>query len=191
MNLTRSLLVLAVAAFTASCVSNFKVSADYDKEAQFINYNTFSMLPWDNDVSSHIGNEAKTRLYNATRSEMEKRGYKFVEKGGDLTVGISVLIEEKVEYRSDGTVNYNVGYGYYGYYGGYGMGYTGPTTIREYYYNDGTLIIDVFDEKKKNLIWQGMGFDRLNDDSHKNVEKIETYVKYIYYKYPLKPGKKK
>ena len=187
----RILLPVFILALSTSCVSNFKVSYDYDKDAEFIDYNTFSMLPWDDDVSSHISNEAKRKLYAAARAEMEKRGYTFVEKGGDLAVGISVLIEEKVEYKSDGTVNYNVGYGYYGYYGGYGMGYSSPTTIREYYYNDGTVIIDVFDEKKKNLIWQGMGFDRLDENSHKNIEKIPTYMKYIYYKYPLKPGKKK
>lgn len=190
----RALLLLAALTallLNSSCVSTFKVSADYDKQAEFSTYNTFSMLPWDNDVSAHISEEAKKKLYAAARAEMEKRGYTYVEKGGDLTVGISVLIEEKVEYRTDGTVNYNVGYGYYGYYGGYGMGYSSPTTIREYYYNDGTVIVDVFDEKKKNLIWQGMGFDRLEDNAHKNIEKIPAYMKYIFYKYPLKPGKKK
>jgi hypothetical protein len=191
MNYFRLLLSLFLAGALSSCVSNFKVSADYDKQVDFSTYSTFSLLPWDDDVSSHISNEAKTLLYSAARSEMEKRGYTYVEKGGDLTLGISVLIEEKVEYRADGTVNYNVGFGTYGYYGGYGMGYSSPTTIKEYYYNDGSLIIDVFDEKKKTLIWQGFGFDRLEDNAHKNVEKIETYMKYIFYKYPLKPSKKK
>lgn len=189
----RIILVFAAFAtlfFTTSCVSTFKVSAEYDKQASFSTYKTFSMLPWDNNVSSHISEGAKTKLYAATRAEMEKRGYTFVEKGGDLTVGISVLIEEKVEYRTDGTVNYNVGFGYYGYYGAYGMGYSAPTTVREYYYNDGTVIVDVFDEQKKNLVWQGIGFDRLDDSAHKNIEKIPVYMKYIFYKYPVKPGKK-
>ena len=184
---------LALAAFLAlntACVSNFKVSADYDKQADFDAYKTYSLLPWDNDVSSHISEEAKRIIYSSIRKEMNDRGYTEVEKGGDLTVGVSVLIEEKVEYRSDGSVNYNVGYGYYGYYGGYGMGYSSPTTYREYYYNDGTLIVDVFDEKKKTLIWQGMGFDRLADNAHTNIEKIPTYVRYIFYKYPKKPGRK-
>ena len=104
----RVLLFLAAFAtilLQSSWVSNFKVSADYDKQAEFASYNTFSMLPWDNDVSAHISEEAKKKLYAAARAEMEKRGYTYVEKGGDLTVGISVLIEEKVEYRTDGTVN--------------------------------------------------------------------------------------
>jgi hypothetical protein len=184
--ITLPLLIL----FASACVSNFKVSADYDKQTDFMGYNTFSLLPWNSDVSTNISNEAKTKLYATARSEMEKRGYKYVEKGGELSVGISVLIEEKVEYRADGTVNYSVGYSTWG-YGGVGMGYSSPTTIRSYYYNDGTIVVDVFDEKKKTLVWQGFGFDRLDDSAQKNIKKIPTYMKYIFYKYPLKPGKKK
>lgn len=190
MKLLRPLFLLFFAALMTSCVSNFKVSADYDKATDFSAYKTFNFLPWRDDVSTHISKEAQDKLYAAAKNEMEARGYIFVQSGGDLAVGISVLIEEKVEYRTDGSANYNVGYRYYGYYGGYGMGYAGPTTVRPYYYNDGTVIIDVFDEKKKNLIWQGYGFDRLDDVPHKNISKIPTYMKYIFYKYPYK-GKKK
>jgi hypothetical protein len=192
MKFFKSLAYLGLIGLLSSCVSNFKVSTDYDKDVDFEKYATFTFLPWDDDVSTHINEFVQKELYAAAKAEMEKRGYKFVENNADLAVGLSVLIEEKVEYRSDGTVNYNVGYGYYGYgYGGMGMGYSTPTTIREYYYNDGTIIIDVFDEKAKQLIWQGYGFDRLEDNPHKNEEKIPVYMKYIFQKYPLKPGKKK
>jgi hypothetical protein len=129
-------------------------------------------------------------LYAAAKNEMQARGYSYVDNGGDLAVGLSVLIEEKVEYRADGSVNYNVGYGYYGYYGGYGMGYAGPTTISTYYYNDGTLIVDVFDQKTKNLVWQGYGFDRLDDQPLKVQHKIPTYMKYIFQKFPKKNARK-
>lgn len=190
----KALFIGAVVALFAStsCVSNFKASADYDKATDFAVYNTFSMLEWNPQNSSNIQPSTAAKLIEAAKKEMEARGYKLVEKGGDLSVGLSVLIEEKIEYRSDGSVNYNVGYGYGGYgYGGYGMGYYGPTTYRSYYYNDGTIIVDVFDEKKKTMVWQGYGFDRLEDNPAKNVQKIDTYMKYIFYKYPLKPGKKK
>jgi hypothetical protein len=187
----KALLLLAISAvlFTTSCVSNFTASADYDKKTDFTQYKTYSVLPWNPQVSTSIQESPKTKLYQALRNEMDKRGYTHVEKGGDLAVGLSVLVEEKVEYRSDGTVNYNVGYGYYG-YGGYGMGYSTPTTIREYDYNEGTIIIDIFDEKQKQMVWQGYGQDRLDDVPHKNESKIDTYLKNIFYKYPVKPKRK-
>ena len=190
MRFIKPLIFLVLVSLLASCVSNFKVTADYEKGTDFSIYKTFNFLPWRDDVSTHIAKSSQDMLYAAVKKEMEAKGYTYVEKGGDLAVGISVLIEEKVEYRADGSVNYNVGYGYYGYYGGYGMGYSTPTTYSSVYYNDGTIVIDVLDEKKKSLIWQGYGFDRLNDNPQKNQQKIPTYVKYIFQKYPYK-GKKK
>lgn len=180
------LIALATIFISSSCVSNFKASADYDKKTDFTQYKTFSLLPWNPQASSAIQESPRAKLYEAAKKEMESRGYTYVQSGGDLALGLSVLIEEKVEYRTDGSVNYNVGYGYYGYYGGYGMGYSGPTTVTPVYYNDGTLIVDIFDEKQKTLIWQGYGFDRLEDNPHKNEQKINTYMKYIFYKYPVK-----
>ena len=143
------------------------------------------MLPWDSGTTVDISNEAKKRIQNAARAEMEKRGYVYQENNPDLALGLSVLIEEQTEIRSDGSVSYNVGYGYYG-YGGYGMGYTTPTTYREYTYEDGTIVVDILDEKQKMLVWQGFGTDRLDDNVAKNVNKIETYMRYIFLKYPIK-----
>jgi hypothetical protein len=183
------LLAVVTAFFATSCVSNFKATADYDRATDFSAYKTFQMLEWNPQNSSNINPSVAAELLASAQKEMEARGYTLVEKGGDLAVGLSVLIEEKIEYRSDGSVNYNVGYGYYG-YGGYGMGYMGPTTVREYYYNEGTIIVDIFDEKKKMMVWQGYGFDRLNDNPHKNEAKIGTYMKYIFYKFPGKVSKK-
>jgi hypothetical protein len=179
------LLAIVVALFATSCVSNFKATADYDKSTDFSVYKTFQMLDWNPHNSSHVEASTAAKLQAAAQNEMENLGYTLVQSNGDLAVGLSVLIEEKVEYRSDGSVNYNVGYGYYG-YGGYGMGYSGPTTYRSYYYNEGTIIVDIFDEKKKMMVWQGYGFDRLEDNAHKNVQKIDTYMKYIFHKYPGK-----
>ena len=186
MKRTFILFTLFLALLSTSCVSSFKVSADYDKKTDFDQYTSFSMHPWEDDISTPIPEMAKKQLLEAAKNEMIKRGYTFKEKGGDLTVGLSVLIEEKIEYRSDGSVSYGFGYGGYGYYGAYGMGYTSPTTFRSYYYNEGTIIVDIFDEKNKNLVWQGYGFDRLDENPHKNQEKIDVYMRYIFQKYPGK-----
>jgi len=190
MRFIKSLLILLLVSLLASCVTNFKVVTDFDKKTDFSGYKTFHFLPWNKEISTRIERETQNMLYAAARNEMEARGYTFVQSGGDLAVGISVLIEEHVEVRADGSVNYNVGYGGMGYFGGFGMGQRGPTTYSNVYYNDGTLIIDVFDEKTKNLIWEGYGFDRINDHPLKAQQKIPMYMKHIFKKFPAQ-GKKK
>ena len=180
--------IIALAAIfcTTSCVSSFKSTADYDKKTDFTKYKTFSLLPWNPLKSSDIAESSRALVFASAKKEMESRGYTHVESGGDLTLGFSVLIEENIEYRTDGGVNYNVGYGLYGYYGTYGMGYSGNPSSSRVYFNDGAIFVDVFDEKQKTLIWQGSGFDRLEDNPHKNEQKIPEYMKRIFYKFPVK-----
>ncbi len=190
MRFTKSLLSLLFVWLLASCVTNIKVTSEFDKNTDFSVFKTFHFLPWNKEISTRLERETQNMLYAAARKELEDRGYTFVQSGGDLAVGLSVLVEEHVEVRADGSVNYNVGYGGMGYFGGFGMGYRGPTTYSNVYYNDGTLIIDVFEEQKKNLIWQGYVFDRVDDNPLKAQKKIPTYMKSVFRKFPVQ-GKKK
>jgi hypothetical protein len=58
------------------------------------------------------------------------------------------------------------GYGYRGWGGGTG---TATTTVHEYLV--GTLVLDIFDGKSKNLIWRGIAQDELSDKADKNAKK--------------------
>lgn len=60
---------------------------------------------------------SRNKIREALRLEMEKRGYTFVESGGDLAVGASVIIEERIEYVTDPQMHHHMGMGM----GGMGM----------------------------------------------------------------------
>jgi hypothetical protein len=181
-----------------------------DKTVDFKSFKTFYLLPWDHSVSSTVSLIARNKLRDAMREEMEKRGYRFVDSGGDLAVGASVLIEEMIEYRSDGHVNHHMGWGGMGWGGGawgmhpgmgmhgmgmmgpgmgMGMGWTGPTTVRPEKFKNGSLILDVYDGKQKRLIWQAVGTDRLNNNKDKERKRIPSYVKLLFRRYPVEKVK--
>ena len=49
---------------------------------------------------------------------------------------------------------------------------------------EGTLFIDIFDGKSKEMIWQGEGSGYLTKDTHKKDERIKEFVDKILAQYP-------
>jgi len=49
----------------------------------------------------------------------------------------------------------------------------------------GTLIVDIYDVKAKELVWRGMGQDTLNEkNSQKNMQMVDKAVAKMFKKYP-------
>ena len=173
----------------ASSCSTIKVTADYDKEVDFTAYKTFTLLPWNKHNDSIVSPFTKERILEALKNEMIKRGYYYVAdiEKADLGVNSYVLLREKTDYQY-----YQNYYGPYGYYynapwawgGYYGYGYPYNTTVQKRDYVEGTLIIDVFDTKKKKLIWQGIGVGEVEPNS--NGKHVAKAISQIFFKYPVR-----
>jgi hypothetical protein len=69
--------------------------------------------------------------------------------------------------------------------GGMGMG-TSTTNVRTY--TQGTLIVDIWDAKAKELIWRGVASDTLSEDPQKNVEKGSKALAKMFKFYPPTEG---
>ena len=79
---------------------------------------------------------------------------------------------------------YSGGMGGYGYRGwGGGMG-TATTTESEYLV--GTLVVDIFGAKEKNLLWRGIAQDELSDKAEKNTKKRAKAMEKLFKDFP--PG---
>ena len=77
----------------------------------------------------------------------------------------------------------------YGFGPGYSMG-TSHTTYNTQVYTVGTLILDVFDNSTKKLIWQGIGAGTVNKDPKNRDKNIPKAIAKIMNPYPVKPVKK-
>jgi hypothetical protein len=174
--------LLVLIAVFAGC-SSLKVSFDYDKTVDFTEYKTFSFYGWAKGSDEILNQFDQERIENATKAELEKRGMKFVEKEADAVVSLFIVIDKKTSTTAY-TNHYNTGgYGYrYGW--GYGMG-TSTTSFQDYDYNVGTLVIDVFNSKTKDLIWQGVGSGTVDDDAKSRDKGATKAVSKIMSNYPL------
>lgn len=167
-----------------SCGSSLKIVSDYDKNMDFKPYNTYMLLPWRKENSKLVNEIDKRRLYDALKNELDARGYKQVEADADMAVNLMVIIQEKSNVSA-----YRSHYNYGGYYYPYGYGHS---TVRydSQEYLQGTVIIDIFDNKAKKLIWQGVAIAEV-DENPKNRERgIPRTMAKIFWEYPVKKSKK-
>jgi hypothetical protein len=171
--------------------SGVKVITDYDKSVDFSQYKTFEYYGWAEESDKILNRFDRERFEQAFGEEFKKRGLKYVEENGDMVVVLFIVVEQKTQKTANTTTHGGYG-GYYGRYYGYGPGYGwGPsystTTITEYDYQVGTLVVDVFDAKEKKLIWEGIGTKTVDENPQTRDKNIPKAVAAIMMQYPVKP----
>jgi hypothetical protein len=179
-------LTALVVVLLAGCSPKITVSYDYDKEADFTKYKTYSYFGWVKGSDQVLNRFDQERIEDAVAIELAARGLSYVEDGGELTVSLFIVFDQKtgVDVYTD---HYGSPYGYgYGPGWGWGYGYSN-TTYHEYDYVVGTLIIDVFDHQAKELIWQGVGAKTIDENPNNREENVQRAVKAIMANYPIKP----
>jgi hypothetical protein len=150
-----------VAASIAVGCRTVSVSADWDQNHDFSGYRTFGWLhaqqPETGDF--RIDNPlVDKRIREAIDKTLQARGYEKVgDTGADFLVGYHLDVEKRLDVQ---TMNTYYGYGRHGRWGG--VGYP-QTYVNEY--EQGSLVIDVADTSRRELVWRGTGTRRVSQSS--------------------------
>jgi|SRR5688500_12468145 hypothetical protein len=183
----KSLLLVLPAALLFSCKPTLKVSSDYDRAANFSAYKTFSLYYL---VTSRNVNELnEERIWNSIRATMSKKGYIETNQNPDLVVNALSVLKNKKYVTASGSA---YGYGAYRPYGYWGGGYrtvSGQTTFQTNNYKEGSLVIEVVDNKTNKLIWEGAGLAEFEKKPKNPEEAISNAVKKIMAGFPQGNGK--
>jgi len=185
----RLIATLAVAALgLGGCASGPDIRGDYDKSADFGKYRTYGFVAQTSpDGGSEYRSLALQMLQKAAAREMEARGYRLADSP-DLAINFQGKLEEKVDVESTPAPYYGPGWGYGGWYGAPygGWGGTEVTTRR---YNVGTLVMDIVDREKRQVVFQGGIEGVVTKEMRENREaSINNAVAGIFSKYPFVAG---
>jgi hypothetical protein len=177
--------------FFNSC-SSLKVYSDIDPTVDWSKYKTFEYYGWAEESDKILNRLDRERFETAFGEEFKARDLEYVEKGGDMIVTLFVVVEQKKGATATTTHMGGVYGGYYGGYYGYGPGWGwggghSTTSIQEYDYAVGTLVIDVFDARNEKLIWEGIGTKTVDENPQTRDKNIPRAVKAIMSKFPIKP----
>jgi hypothetical protein len=147
---------------------------DFDKAFDFSTVKTYSIkiaTPWGNDLSER-------RVLAEIDETIAGKGWKKVDEGkADILVALHGATQTK---HSASTFYSGMGgYGYRGFAGGMG---SAQTVVSEY--RVGTLVVDMFDAKSKNLVFRGTAEDELSDKADKNAKKLEKASSKMFKNFP-------
>jgi hypothetical protein len=175
--------VLPLIALMVSC-STVKVVTDMDKTVDFTQYKTYSFLGWQQNSDQIMNEFDKKRMHEAFGNEFKARGLEFVEEGGDMAVSLFIVIDQKTSVTAYTDYYGSGGNGYSRYGGGWGYG-SSTTTYSENDYLKGTLVLDVFDTKTKDQIWQGVATGTVTEDPAKREKTIPKSVGALMKEFPV------
>ena len=179
---TLSAIILFV--FAISC-SSVTVITDQDKTVDFSVYKTYNFLGWQQNSDQLMNEFDKKRLQDAFIKEFENRGMQLVKENGDMAVSLFIVVDQKT--TTTAYTDYYGGYGgYHRYRYGWGYGYA-TTTYSENDYLEGTLVMDVFDGKTRDQIWQGVAKSTINENPDKREKSIPQKVSILMKKFPVQP----
>lgn len=175
MKIQRVLLVLiGMMLLFAGRSSAQDVKTDYDRNANFGHYKTYS---WERVQTRDP--LMVDRIKSAVNGVLAAKGLMEVPSGGDLSV---IAMETTKDQQTLDTFYNNLG-------GGWRWGGFGDATTTTDTYKVGTLVIDLFDTNTKQLLWRGSASDTLSNKSEKNIENLDKGVEKMFSKFPPEPKK--
>jgi hypothetical protein len=153
-----------------------QVKTDYDRAANFAQYKTYS---WE-QVKTKDPLDAD-RIKKAVNATLAVKGWKQVDSGGDVSL---VAMEITRDQQTLNTFYDGIGGGWgWRRFGGGGFGEATTTTDT---YKVGTVVVDLFDTKTKQLVWRGTASDTLSNNSDKNIKNLDKGVDKMFKHFP--PG---
>ena len=180
MKLQRVVFVLIGVMFLFATKSSAQqVKTDYDRSANFAQYKTYS---WE-QVKTKDALDVD-RVKSAVNAALAAKGWSQVDSGGDVSI---IAVETTQEQQSLNTF-------YDGFGGGwgwrrFGVGGFGEATTTTDTYKVGTLVVDLFETKTKQLLWRGTSSDTLSNNSDKNIKNLDKGVEKMFKHFP--PGSSK
>ncbi len=163
-----------------------KVGYNFDDEADFSSYKTFSWVKIDGAVV--VDDLSDRQIRDAIEREIATKGLQPAAGGdGDLQLGYQVSVDQQQQMNTMGT-NWGAGPMWRGGYGGMGMGGIGmsssTTTVNNI--NVGTFVLDMYDVKAHRLVWRGSATRTMSNSTNakKKAKRIDKGVSKLLKNYP-------
>jgi hypothetical protein len=146
--------------------SSISVRSDYNTEADFASYRTFSWLPQpDRPAARGVANRPllEQQIKEAVEAELESKGYLIVRGGrSDLRMAVHFGVHDQIDINR------------------YGYGHWRHSHVRTevYQHKESTLILDFVDPRQQQLVWRGWANsvpakpDRIDEQINESVARM-------------------
>ena len=174
--LSKLLTLLPAFLFIVVCAYGQDVHYNYDRGANFAGYKTYQWVVIPGLPDQLIDRDIK----RAVDEQLAQKGLIRVEKDPDLYVGYEAIIREKKGINLSGWGER------YGGWGGWGKSWATRSVQGQTSTIIGTLLVDLYDPAKKQLIWRGDARKTIDlmKDPDKNYKNLQKAMAKLFKNYP-------
>lgn len=145
----------------AGCGASVRTFSDVDPSADFGQYHTYSFMDFTEGNKNTITGMELERIRVAFARELEKHGLSFMEKGGDVSVKITVYHREAMDHHYWYPWRYN--------------------------YMERAIAVDMYDNRTRKHVWHGAAVGELDYDPQDRAERLPLVAEKIFERYPVQP----
>jgi Domain of unknown function (DUF4136) len=170
----RMLLGLLLLFGIATSAEAQKVSIDYDRQVNFSDYKTFTWIRPPHFRQDPLMDQ---RIIDSVNAALTAKGWQYVPEGGD--VGIAAHVATREEHSLE---TFYTGFG-----GGWGWRFGtgfGTAITTDHPYQVGTIVVDMFDSRTKQLIWRGIATEGWSEKPDKDTKKVEKAIDKLFKNLP-------
>ncbi len=155
------------------------VYVDYDRSVDFSAYKTFK---WGRTPNTSLSGQSPlmhSRIKNGIEFYLVEGGKIEVDEDPDLYVTYHTSTSDETQFSISGMgYGFSTGWSWDPYWGGTsGMSGGGAnTTTNVSTYKSGTLVIDIWDARTKNIVWRGTAESAIPENPKKAAKKIEKIL---------------
>jgi len=186
----RSILLAIMGLGLIGCASGPTIYTNQSPQVDFTSFRTYAFFEeMGTDAPDGPAALLTQFLKEAVNREMTARGYELGDADADLLINFYLETQEKIQSRTvPSGPTYGVGYGHYGYRGGYygtWGGYSATTEITQY--TEGTLSVDVVDNERDELVWEGVVTGRIREEALRNLKtSVDTVTPQLMADFPYR-----
>ena len=160
---------------------------NYDRSANFAAYKTYQWVDLRGPGGAVPDQLIDQSIKRAVDEQLAQKGLSRVEEGADLHVGYHAIIREE---KAVNLSAFGDG-GPWGWGGGWGGFNSGTVTGQTSTIPIGTLLVDLYDPARKQLVWRGDGTKTidLKRDPDKNYRTLQKSMTKLFKNYPPQAGK--
>ena len=176
----QSVVFLLLTSLMIGCQSVPIIHSMLDQSAQLNNYQTFGFHPQLTLKADQYDSLSHRYIKSAIKTEMLNKGYKYAEEP-DLLVNFNVYVKDKIKIDTVPSAAF-----YYHYRRDYGVWGDYPIfDERITQYTEGTLNVDLIDNKNNLLLWEGVAIGKVSEKTYENLEdRINQAVSLIFERLP-------
>ena len=167
---------LMISGVTLAC-SPIKIFTEAPGEQEVSHYKTFAFMPVDEKQMDQASLVLYDEIRKSITAQLREKAYQIDTENPELLIAFNILTDEQ---RKEVTKSADP-YGAYGRMWPYNPYYRGWYPTNQYRYKEiqiektGTMIVDLFDNQKQELVWRGIGTGPVNNPE----ERFETAYKMV------------